>query len=125
MAFSKATRDIIRRRANYVSEIDGTSNIPLQCAHISHTRGNGYNSPSNGLYLTIEQHLIDHLLREGENGLSRYHNYLAVEKLSREVHYICGKEGEYRVLEYINKPNAIQEWRLLVYGLQRSFRATA
>src|SRR5690606_27956765 len=93
------------------SEISGRDDSPLHAAHLNHKRKTGYyNSPENGFLATVEEHLIDHILREGENGLTRSANYSAINSLTKQLVEIEGKEALERVYEYVNKEDAKNEW---------------
>lgn len=91
-AFSKRTRDAIKdraRRANngvLASELSGRSDMPCECAHLSHDRNDpNYDKPSQGIYLTIEEHLNQHIQEEGRNGLSIEHNRWSIAQLQRRL----------------------------------------
>lgn len=89
-AFSWATRQIIKQRAGGVSELSGTNGVPMHCSHIDHRRDiPNYDDPENGLYVTIYEHLEQHLeaakqpTRNGflPNGLKPKWNEWAIGKL--------------------------------------------
>lgn len=85
-AFSQRTRHVIYDRAKGVSEISGKNTEPMQCAHLDHTHGtNYYNSPDNGLLLTLREHLMDHIIRGGRNGLAMEANEWAIGTLYQQV----------------------------------------
>lgn len=69
-AFSDRVRHLIRERDRNKSVLSGRTER-LECAHIDHNRRNPrYNTPENGRLLTIDEHYIDHVDREGHNGLT-------------------------------------------------------
>jgi len=90
-AFSRGTRQEIIRRATDrfgypASEISGRNDMPLQAAHINHNRRNPhYDDPDNGILMTVDEHLQDHIEREGCNGLTKAGNRLAIDLLSRQL----------------------------------------
>lgn len=86
--FSFDVREKIRKRAGHKSELSGTPDEVerCECAHIDHNRENpDYNNPENGIYMTVTEHLIDHLTRAGANGLSEEHNNMAIRSLESRV----------------------------------------
>lgn len=103
-AFSRNTKRLIVERAiekygRPASEISGRDDMPLQAAHIDHDRSNPhYDDPDNGVLMTIDEHLKDHILREGENGLTKAGNKMAIDLLSREIQDLLDKEQLQRVV---------------------------
>lgn len=92
LAFSRQTKDEIKQRARQehdgrlLSEISHTNGVPMECAHINHSRSYPeYDSPENGFYCTIYEHLQDHINREGQNGLSIPDNRRAIRSLEHRV----------------------------------------
>jgi hypothetical protein len=89
-AFSKRSRDIIRRRAGGRSELSGRVDTEMHCSHINHNHNRrDYDSPDNGLYLTVPEHLAYHLLAVCDArsiGLSESENSFAVNTLALHVH---------------------------------------
>jgi hypothetical protein len=89
--FSLETKHKIKERARqklgYIgSELSGRCDEPLECAHWDHSRDNpGYDTASNGRLLTISEHLKDHELRAGRNGLNRKQNNQAIAALKSRV----------------------------------------
>jgi hypothetical protein len=60
MAFSKESRQEMLERAEYKSELDGSTGR-LEACHFSHDkRAEYYDDPYNGIVLTIEQHKWQH-----------------------------------------------------------------
>ena len=58
----------------------------LEVAHIDHSKTNvNYDSESNGRLLTVDEHLQDHINREGRNGLPKYQNDWAVKQLKKRA----------------------------------------
>ena len=91
-AFSSRTKDEIKKRARethngkLLSELSHTNGVPMECAHIDHSKSNpDYDTPQNGVYVTIYEHLQDHINREGQNGLSVHANKLAIEALQERI----------------------------------------
>lgn len=116
-AFHQQAKETMRERA-YVrfgkvcSEISGRDDQSLHAAHINHKRNTGYyNSPNNGFYCTITEHLIDHILREGENGLNKSGNYEAINSLSRLIMKEVGEEGLSEVYTFVSQDGARQLWQ--------------
>ena len=74
-AFSKNIRLEIKRRSKNRSELSGLVNGSLVCGHLNHDkRSPEYNSPNNGLRVTVFEELGYHLMhtRNPESiGLSR------------------------------------------------------
>ena len=105
MAFTKKIRMVIKARAGNKSEVSGVKYEPLQAAHINHKRKTGYyNCPTNGVLMTVAEHLMDHVLREGENGLTKAQNFYAISSLSRQVEIVYGKERMFYILEMCEDP---------------------
>lgn len=91
-AFSSRTKDEIKKRARethngkLLSELSHTNGVPMECAHIDHSKSNpDYDTPQNGVYVTIYEHLNDHINREGQNGLPVYYNKLAIKALQERI----------------------------------------
>ena len=85
LAFSLRTRDLIRKRAGYKSEISGEKDY-LEASHLDHNRKNPlYDDPSNGHLVTIYEHLQEHIEREGMNGLSFVNNRWAIARLKERI----------------------------------------
>lgn len=81
MSFSPESRREIFRRDHYQSRVSEKIGR-LEAAHIDHSRKNPcYDSPENGMVMTIGEHLIDHVARHGKNGLTRGQNYWAVQAI--------------------------------------------
>jgi hypothetical protein len=81
MAFSREVRKIIWARDKAKSAISDTV-YKLQVAHIDHSKSNPrYNDPSNGRLLGTGEHMWDHILREGKNGLNKAQNDWAILQL--------------------------------------------
>lgn len=74
-AFSHRVRQIIHERDGEKSVWSGEKDN-LECAHISHKKGGGYNTPENGRLLTRKEHYVDHFNRHGsdELGLENHKN---------------------------------------------------
>lgn len=116
LAFSSRSRYEIKDRAierlGFLgSEISGRTDMPLQCAHISHKRGPRYNNPSNGYYCTVDEHLIDHILRVGENGLTRSGNYAAIHLLTKQIRDVAGDDLIWAAYDFTEQPNAYDIWK--------------
>jgi hypothetical protein len=114
-AFNSKARYTIRERAietggRLQSEISGRIDAPLQAAHINHRRGRHYNDPCNGVLMTVDEHLIDHIVREGENGLSKTGNYYARESLTHQVVSELGKGALERVYLFADRDDAKDIW---------------
>jgi hypothetical protein len=88
-AFRTGTRNKIMRRAGYKCELTGISELPLQAAHLDHTKGTSYyNSPSNGLMVSDIMHLTHHFMyipNPEEIGLNFRANNWAVDMQFRNV----------------------------------------
>jgi len=96
----------------YASEISGRHDLPFQAAHINHKRGKHYNQPSNGILVTVDEHLIDHILREGENGLTRAGNYAAIQLLTNQVFDLPkGREILADIYNFTETPDAYDQWK--------------
>lgn len=116
LAFSSRSRYEIKDRAierlGYLgSEISGRNDMPLQCAHINHKRGPYYNDPSNGFYATVDEHLIDHILRERENGLTVAGNHEAIKLLTRQIHDIAGDDLIWAAYDFAERDGAYETWK--------------
>lgn len=84
-AFSKKTRGIIYQRDHGKSVISG-SDVNIEAAHISHDKKlPNYDSPSNGRLLTAVEHLVDHKVRAGRNGLAENHNNWAIKMIQKKL----------------------------------------
>lgn len=85
LAFSRGARREVRIRAGYKSEISGRDDMPLDASHIIHARRYPkYNDPTNGVLMTIEEHLWYHEAFEAFPrlvGLSYQNNQKAVNSL--------------------------------------------
>ena len=89
-AFSKETRKKIWKRDGGRCVMCGSTEH-LNCSHIDHSKSNPkYDDESNGrLLCEAEHYLIDHVNREGRNGLPLHQNAFAKRslwsRLSEEV----------------------------------------
>lgn len=119
-AFSDHTRNIIKQRAKYKSEISGDNDLELHCMHLDHTKGTRhYNSPRNGIYGTIIEHLAHHMLYRDnpeDIGLNYQENQYAINtlrinlireynRIGRDTALISEdlKKAEDRVYDYLMK----------------------
>lgn len=85
MAFSLPVRKKIWQRDGGQSVWSGETEN-LQVAHIDHSKSNPrYDDVSNGRLLTVEEHLQDHINREGRNGLPKHQNDFAIRKLKERA----------------------------------------
>lgn len=97
-AFSRHTRRLIVERVvekhgKPVSEISGRDDMPLQAAHINHDKKSpDYDNPDNGILMTVDEHLRDHISREGKNGLTIAGNKLAIELLSKQIEDLTDRQ---------------------------------
>ena len=83
MAFSRLVRKQIYERDGGKSVWSGETEN-LHAAHITHDKSHPrYNDPSNGRMLSRREHALDHINREGRNGLSRAQNRWAINMLFR------------------------------------------
>ena len=90
-AFSKKSREVIKKR-DVVCTICGSTEH-LEAAHIDHNRQNPrYDDPSNGRLLCTEDHLKDHILRHGRNGLPKEANLWAIERLKERLPILLKKK---------------------------------
>jgi len=81
LAFSVASRQKIHERDNDACVMCGAVG-GCECAHIDHNRDNSnYDDPSNGRLLCKRDHYLDHLHREGRNGLTRENNLFALQSI--------------------------------------------
>ena len=88
-AFSRPSRREIRERAGRRSELSGRYDLPLDASHIIHSRQfPAYDHPENGIYLTIEEHLIYHEIFRPKPwliGLSPRNNEMAIRSLRNRL----------------------------------------
>lgn len=85
MAFSMPIKRKIWQRDGGQSVWSGRTDN-LQVAHIDHSKANpNYNSESNGRLLTVDEHLKDHVNREGRNGLPVHQNQWAIKRLKEKA----------------------------------------
>lgn len=93
-AFSWKTRQEIKERAGYTSEISGRDDLPLECSHFNHSRDyEYYDDPTNGIYVTIYEHLAihqeagRHRTQYGllPNGLTKDQNLWAINKIRERI----------------------------------------
>lgn len=100
--FSMETRNKIRDRARaklgYLgSEKSGRRDEPLQCSHINHSKDfEGYDTPENGVLLTISEHLQEHIKTAGKNGLSKENNDHAIASLRQQIHIFYKQKDKLR-----------------------------
>jgi hypothetical protein len=81
MAFSLPVRRKIWQRDGGKSVWSGETEN-LQVAHIDHSKTNpNYDSETNGRLLTVQEHIVDHVNREGRNGLPVHQNQWAIKRL--------------------------------------------
>jgi hypothetical protein len=83
-AFSKKTRDIIKKRANGRSELSGIKGTLMHAMHLDHTRDEDYDDPDNGLYVTASEHLNfhkKHIGRASKIGLTESGNKWGISML--------------------------------------------
>jgi hypothetical protein len=90
LSFSSETSFLIRRRAGGISELDGSSDRPLEASHLNHSKSfRGYDRVSNGVLVTDIQHLAYHLLfahSPKEIGLTTRSNARAIESLKSRIY---------------------------------------
>lgn len=110
-AFSARTKRQIVSRATdpedgiAKSEVSGRYDEPLQAAHINHSRSSGYyDNPDNGVLMTVSEHLIDHIQREGKNGLTKSGNRLAIHLLKEQIVDLYGEEYLQRLIMTRTQP---------------------
>lgn len=85
MAFSEAVRKKIGDRDGWKSVKSGRT-AHLEATHINHDkRRKGYDSPSNGRMLTVDEHYMDHYNRHGRNGLTLRGNLWALRRIWRRL----------------------------------------
>lgn len=85
MAFSLPVKRKIWQRDGGQSVWSGRTDN-LEVAHIDHSKTNpNYDSESNGRLLTVDEHLQDHINREGRNGLPKHQNAWAVQQLKKRA----------------------------------------
>ena len=96
-AFSRPVRREIRSRAGRRSELSGRYDIPLDASHIIHSRQYPqYDSPLNGLYLTVEEHLLYHEQFASNPrliGLSARNNRMAILSLRNRTDMALHENG--------------------------------
>jgi hypothetical protein len=90
LAFSKKSRQIIYERDGGKCVICGGVEW-LECCHIDHSKKNPrYDDPSNGDLRCVPDHLMDHINREGRNGLPVHQNRfgikMMIEKIKHKYH---------------------------------------
>lgn len=88
LAFSKKTRDEIKKRAGGVSEISGTNGTLMHAMHLNHTKDETYDSPERGLFVTILEHLNFHRQHIGDAdsiGLTEDQNNWSISMLIRNI----------------------------------------
>jgi hypothetical protein len=111
-AFGMFSKRKIKKRAGGRSELSGQKSDWMHCSHINHDKSReDYNSPLNGMYITLAEHYAFHELHEGcadEIGLSERHNNRAVQGLRGQL------RRKYNQIEYYEK---IQEARDAWYDL--------
>lgn len=90
LAFTREVRREIGNRAGWKSELSGLSSrdgYNLHAAHLNHDRQReDYNSPTNGLMMTVEEHLRHHESYRGRAhliGLTEEGNEWAIRKLQQ------------------------------------------
>lgn len=121
MAFNSKARYAIKERANGMSEISGKTGH-LNCAHIDHFPNSGYyNQPFNGVLMAIDEHLIDHLARKGQNGLTVSGNFMAIAALTRSVESVYGR-SYLEAIEWLGKQRDFQsDWQKRIMDLRISW----
>ena len=125
MAFSKSTRVKMYERAVWhlgqqASEMTGMSGEPLSCCHIIHSRSyRFYDHPSNGFVAQLSEHLIDHILREGSNGLCKKANDWAIDRLTNQIVDTLGDEYLDAVYSYVSLTDSRFQWDAQINMLQR------
>lgn len=83
-AFSNNTKELIKKRAKFKSEISGRNDMEMHCIHIDHRRDKYYNMAGNGFYGTILEHYAHHLMFRGKAhmiGLSESENEWSIGTL--------------------------------------------
>jgi hypothetical protein len=86
MAFSKSVRTEIRNRDLTCQDESGETHFgTLDASHIDHTKGLGYQSVENGELLCLKHHLVAHIERDGENGLTESQNRWAIRMLCERI----------------------------------------
>lgn len=82
-SFSTKTKNQIKKRAEFKSELSGETEN-LECSHFNHSKTGDYNKPDNGLLVTATEHLAYHLMFRGcshEIGLPEHQNEWAVQAI--------------------------------------------
>lgn len=108
-AFSSETKGAIKRRVlaqhgKLCSELSGRADLPLEAAHKDHNKKSpNYDRPENGILVTVDEHLVDHIIHEGENGLNSYQNKWAIEQIAKRVEMVAGHEYLTEVLKEVSK----------------------
>lgn len=97
LAFSDKSRDKIKERAKYKSEITGRRDLPMECMHINHDKSKGkYNDPKNGIYGTVIEHFLHHYIYQGQAhliGLTETENDWAVQACHQRVLQASNRKG--------------------------------
>lgn len=84
-AFSLKSRNAIRDRDGHKCIICGSTEH-LEAAHLNHDkRSPDYDNPANGALLCSSDHLLDHIEREGENGLTVPQNQWSIREIRKRV----------------------------------------
>lgn len=94
-AFSRKSRNEIRRRDGTCQDDSGTSHLGNnEAAHFNHDRSSpSYDDPDNGRLLCTKHHMEDHIDGHGNNGLAKHHNSWAVSMLSKRLgRFLGGKD---------------------------------
>lgn len=99
-AFTSNKRESIRKRAVNASELSRRTDRPLECSHLNHKRGRGYQDVENGILVTDIEHLAYHLYHIHQPeiiGLTEVQNGWAMDRIRDRVtgfNYIKGIERD-------------------------------
>lgn len=99
MAYSLESKQIMKDRCDWVSELSETNHRPMNCSHLSHDKSlDTYDDPDFGLFLTDIEHLAMHMIFHDHSeeilGLPRHQNAWSIRKLHSEAKRISELKGE-------------------------------
>lgn len=111
-AFSWRTKVLIYDRANSKCEFTGWGHLPLNAAHLNHSRQSGYyDDPSNGLLVCLPLHLAHHIKFKGNAsviGLSETHNNFAIDSLAERVLNYQASKGLWRPADFAEEKKLLR-----------------
>jgi len=95
--FSGHTLEVIKERSHGRSELSQRTDRPLEASHFDHKRSPEYNTPNNGMRVTVIEHLAYHLYYKDnpeEIGLNQQNNDWSIDAINQRAVTFMYKIGK-------------------------------